>query len=1398
MEEAPNTAHGEARNASRWPTLVRLGVVPESLRRARGRAALRRGAVETLCAQLVLLPACALLSAARPYEAVWLQAALATWALWLWPLFRWFRAARGAGDGAALAEELDHLNPAAPDVFRTARTVFDPGVHSPGTRDALESLFRSWEPRLRIPEPPLLGAARRRALVVSLLWTALAAAAPLVLSSRLPFLSGRHPGTVLYRMALPLRAWNEIPAPRLTPGIVRDRIVHGDTLVVGLRMEHVPRARAVFARLRTHLRAGSPEVRYALVRQAAGDSAIFRFGPVTEDLTLRFAAGSALTRAYRIRVVTPPRLRALSAVITPPAYTRLPPEVLPEFPPAYSVLPGTRIAWRAEAERSLRAWTASFARPDASPAREDAAVSARKGGGDPDGVAQGSGARFAFALTVRHAADLTLGLTDHEDEGGARAVEGPWRIELKADEPPEIVLLAPASENGEGELARGLKVPLLFRARDDFGISRVRIRYALRADGEEDLRAEGSRDITPWLSARDGTGGGVWDAAVLRPQPGDVVEIFLEALDNDAVSGPKAARSATVRLRLPSAEEVRAAVEARERGASTSLSSALERERRMRREAERPDRAQTAEAPPAMGEWEARRILSDGPRQHLQELRRQLEQEKAAESGAKEAKVANPSANPSANPPANLPTAPDKARAALQAEVQAMEKRLPSPEVARAPVAAQMKALESLNRDQRALERKLAETRPPVPGQEALRENRRRLEDDLQRNLKEQKDLQSWLQERGRMEAGEKKRAEEASRNAARLEQDVDNALEQLKEAMEKGVENGTLTPDMLEKMDRVRELLEEVLDENEKERLRREAGEEAPDAGDMQRAMQELLEPKEEKDGLRRDLERAIRMLETMRDLRALRDLTGTMRALEGEQRELAGEMEADAPKDGETKEAAALAARQEALQKRLDKAVKDMDRLSKNPAMSSLAGENGKEAGKDNRKESARDKAGKARDAMEKTAGQLKQKDPNRRASREGADLAARHLKAAVGEMEKMAARLDAGANLAEIRAVLEETLEFSRWLEVGGAVGGAAGGGVAADAAVLARGGYPYDAQGVVRVAKWLGSRMERIAAAQAFESEALRRETSFMMAQADALATSGSGAAREGLGRHARGAARELLKLLNKPQNDGGSEDGDGKGDTDFSGGDQGESGQEGLTGRMRGVSGKQMAANRLTQELLRSLLEGRRQGGSSGTGGRGGSGGKNGSKGQGDNGSSAGGSSPSSPQTGGSPGGESGGGDEGGESGERAGGNGGDGGAANAQQNVANALESLAESADDAGGAARKLRQLAEEARALERALRGERLDPGTLQKRQEQFRTRLLEAANALEERGQQRERRAEAYAGGLLAPEGPALPAGDSLAAEIRRRREEARKLPLSPGQKRRVEWYYERLLAP
>src|SRR5690606_38427224 len=130
--------------------------------------------------------------------------------------------------------------------------------------------------------------------------------------------------------------------------------------------------------------------------------------------------------------------------------------------------------------------------------------------------------------------------------------------------------------------------------------------------------------------------------------------------------------------------------------------------------------------------------------------------------------------------------------------------------------------------------------------EKALQENRARLEDELQRNLKEQKELQGWLQEKQRLEAARERREQDAARQAARKEEDVRKSLENLEEAMRKGLEDATLDPDVLEKMDRIRELLVEVMDEGEKDRLRPEAGQQDIEPGDLQNALSKMLEKKD------------------------------------------------------------------------------------------------------------------------------------------------------------------------------------------------------------------------------------------------------------------------------------------------------------------------------------------------------------------------------------------------------------------------------------------------------------------------------------------------------------------------------------------------------------------------
>lgn len=1316
------------------PVLARLGAVPARMRRVRLRAVAWRAILEAFACFAILLPLCARVSQAHPYDPAWLRLALAVSAIWTWPVLRVAWAARNpALSLPALAEALDRLNPGAPDVFRTA---LRPGPHARATLDALEALFASWEPRLRIPPDPRAGRVR----MVAALFAAATGAAIV--------LAGGHPRDALARMLRPVSTWRAIPAPRLEVIRLPQRLVRGDSLRAELRVEHIPAGRAVYAVLRTA--DGSPEVRHAAMPSRDGGRVRFVLPPPATDVRVRFTAtghGTARTAEYRVRVVPPPRLRALSVIVVPPAYARIPVDTLPELPAVLAVLPGTWLAYVAEAERPLQ--SLEMVAPD--------------GGDTVPPVAwhapEGDGRRFVYTDTVRGPRVFSLRLADSL----ATVFQGPWKVEMRPDAPPRVEWIEPRAD---GELPRDPRVAVRFRAEDDFGIARIRLHHrVLGADGG--IRAEAAQAVTTWFSPRAGTGAGTWDGRVVAPRDGETVELWLEAEDHDAESGPNTGRSEVRRLRMPTMEQARAALDAAERDALARLSGAAARTQRAQREASRPDRGRAGDAPPVADDRDVRRVLSDQPRAHLDALEAQLRAEREV-------------------------AGPERGRALdrLHEEVRALASRVPSPEVARAPAQEQLRALDALRRDQQRLDALFREAPPlPRPAPEppsssssspsffpsaaerssesrspspdgALQQGREDLRAELERNRREQEELGMFLEERVHAEAAEARRMEEAARQDARMREDVNEALRELEEAMQRGTEDGTLGADLLERMDRVRELLEEVLDDVAKDRLRRMAdGNEPMDADEqareLQRAMRELAGRGEE---LREELETAIRMLETLRDARALRELSADLQALAREQQELAADLDASATETLAPAEASGMAARQEELAQRLEKAIARLERM---PSSASPRPDP--------------ERMRRAEETMQRNAGRMREPRPDRAAGKRNADLAARQLQEAAMEMESMLPSMGADADQAEVRAVLEQTLEFLRWIEPG-----------TDRDPVTPR---PPDLREASRVAAWLAGRMARLARDNAFETDMLRREAAALAAAANALAPPDALAVMR---RHAQGAARELLKLLQPPDGGGGPQEGDGAGAGDAGGGEDGSSGQEGVSGRLRGVSGRQMAANRMTQELLREMMRSRQDAqGEPGSGkdgkpvaGGGAPGDARGSAGR--PGDSRG--APGGPGTRGDAAGADG--PEGAEGDTR-------GAAANAQRVVAEELELLAESADDGGGAARRLRELAAEARALESEIRAGRLEAGMLERRQERFRARLLEAADALESRGHRQERQAETHARGrgmeAVAPVPP-----DSLDALLRARRDEALRLPLSPEQKRRVEWYYERLLAP
>jgi soluble cytochrome b562 len=121
-------------------------------------------------------------------------------------------------------------------------------------------------------------------------------------------------------------------------------------------------------------------------------------------------------------------------------------------------------------------------------------------------------------------------------DGSTLVEESPRTISIDPDEPPRIRLLVPETDL---EVNRDDRIELLFDAQDDFGVENVTLAYQREGAGALPVR----RVIGGEPRLPDGHGGATFDLKPLELRPGEGVTVWLEATDNDRVSGPKTARS---------------------------------------------------------------------------------------------------------------------------------------------------------------------------------------------------------------------------------------------------------------------------------------------------------------------------------------------------------------------------------------------------------------------------------------------------------------------------------------------------------------------------------------------------------------------------------------------------------------------------------------------------------------------------------------------------------------------------------------------------------------------------------------------------------------------------------------------------------------------------------------
>jgi hypothetical protein len=261
-------------------------------------------------------------------------------------------------------------------------------------------------------------------------------------------------------------------------------------------------------------------------RPASADAGMSRYGStitgIDRDIAYFVTLADEATKTYSLTVREEPEIKRGVITLKYPEHTGKGSEVLPQgiwdIAAPYGTIAGMEFTANCRPES---AWVAI-----ADSAGAAGTIPLRIAG---DSMTLEMDLQEPFTYTVEMRAD-----------GRQAKPHGPYSVTVIDDKPPYVRIESPARET---LLETDMVIPLSVVAFDDYGISMMRLHYA--CPGETAYIDLPFRGRTQARSDHN------WDTGFLNVIPGDAISYYVVVADNDALTGPKYARTDVYVARVP-------------------------------------------------------------------------------------------------------------------------------------------------------------------------------------------------------------------------------------------------------------------------------------------------------------------------------------------------------------------------------------------------------------------------------------------------------------------------------------------------------------------------------------------------------------------------------------------------------------------------------------------------------------------------------------------------------------------------------------------------------------------------------------------------------------------------------------------------------------------------------
>ncbi len=255
----------------------------------------------------------------------------------------------------------------------------------------------------------------------------------------------------------------------------------------------------------------------------------FAFEDVKRDFTYRVEGGDFVSKQFEVEVVDRPRIVNMIITLNFPAHTGLASQRLDENEGSIDVPYGTRVSIEARFSKEIASGALVF-----SDTTERALTIEDKTGKASFGATK----NFSYHIAVLDAEGL-----QNDDP-----IEYPIRVRM--DEFPSVEITAPAVDI---QLTEELKIPLSFIAEDDYGFSKFVVAHIVQSSQNDTVRTRIPAEVA---GLRQVGINYLWDLDPYNLEPEDIILYWVEAYDNDALTGPKMDASKVYSARFPGIEEI--------------------------------------------------------------------------------------------------------------------------------------------------------------------------------------------------------------------------------------------------------------------------------------------------------------------------------------------------------------------------------------------------------------------------------------------------------------------------------------------------------------------------------------------------------------------------------------------------------------------------------------------------------------------------------------------------------------------------------------------------------------------------------------------------------------------------------------------------------------------------